>query len=199
MKISDFVPNIMLGSDAEDAVSILTADHDKVKDLFSQFEEIKDLTDEHGLKERQRIVAEACRELTIHTAVEDEIFYPAVRAAIKDDDLMNEAKVEHEGAKTLIGQIEKMKPADEMLTAKFTVLSEYVKHHIKEEQAEMFPKARKSDLDLHALGVKMLARKHELMGEKPAPKSRAIKKRASPHGKAGDKSGHGRDVAAAKT
>ena len=196
MKISDFVPKSVLGSDTEDAVSLLTADHEKVKGLFKQFEETKDLTDQRSLKKRQRIVAEACRELTIHTTVEDEIFYPAVRAAIEDDDLMNEAKVEHDGAKVLIGQLEKMNAKDEMFGAKFTVLAEYVTHHIKEEHAEMFPKARKSDLDLAALGEQMLARKRELMqAVKPATKGRSqIKKRTAPL----DKPGQRRQVAAAK-
>jgi len=194
MKISDFVPQSILGgSDPEDAVLLLTADHDKVKGLFKQFEEIKDLADERSAKERQRIVAEACRELTIHTMLEDEIFYPAVRAAIQDDDLMNEAKVEHDGAKVLIGQLEKLNARDQMFNAKFTVLAEYVSHHIKEEHAEMFPKVRKSDLDLGALGERMVARRRELtQAAQPANKVRSkAKKRTARH----RKSGQGRQLA----
>lgn len=181
MKISDFIPQSVLRSDPDNAISLLTADHDKVKGLFKQFEEIKDRTDRRGAKERQRIVAEACKELTIHTKLEDEIFYPAARAAIKDDDVMNEAKVEHEGAKVLIGQLEKMNAKDEMFGAKFTVLAEYVSHHIKEEQGEMFPKVRKSDLDLGALAERMLARKRELtQAAQPANRIRSkTKKRAT--------------------
>jgi hypothetical protein len=194
MKISDFVPGI-LGGDTDDAVSLLMADHDKVKGLFKRFEEIKDVSDQHGAKERKHIVAEACKELNIHTAIEDEIFYPAVRAAIKDDDLMNEAKVEHDGAKTLIGQLEKMSEKDPMFTAKFTVLSEYVKHHIKEEHEEMFPKARKSGLDLEALGKKLRARRQQLMtGAKPATARAPARKRAVP----AVKPGQGRQAVHAK-
>ena len=163
MKLDDFVPKGLLSNnadkDADDAISMLKADHDKVKDLFKQFEEIKDA---RGTRQKERIVAAACKELTIHTKLEDEIFYPAVRAAIDDNDLMNEAKVEHAGAKELIKQLGSMQASDEMFVAKFTVLSEYVKHHIDEEQNEMFPKVRKTELDLTALGQKMLNRKHDL-------------------------------------
>jgi hemerythrin-like domain-containing protein len=159
MKLEDFVPKSLLNNDADDAISILTADHDKVKELFKQFEGIKD---RRGTRQKERIVADACHELTIHTKIEEEIFYPAVRAAIDDDDLMNEAKVEHTGAKELIRQLESMKASDEMFVAKFTVLSEYVRHHIDEEHNEMFPKVRKTELDLVALGQKMLKRKHDL-------------------------------------
>jgi hypothetical protein len=96
------------------------------------------------------------------TKVEEEIFYPAVRAAIDDDDLMDEADVEHAGARELIAQLEDMEPGDDHYDAKVTVLGENVDHHVKEEQDEMFPKARKAKLDLAALGAAMLERKREL-------------------------------------
>ena len=107
-------------------------------------------------------------ELKIHSQIENEIVYPAIREAIEDDDLMDEALVEHEAAEELISQLEQMQPGDEMYDAKFTVLGEYVNHHIAEEQKEMFPKARKAEIDLAELGEQMTARKNELMkGESP--------------------------------
>jgi hemerythrin-like domain-containing protein len=101
----------------------------------------------------------------VHTTLEEEIFYPAVRGAIEDEDLMNEAAVEHETAKMLIDQLEIMGPDDPNYFATFTVLGEYVRHHIKEEQGEMFPAAKKAKLDLDGLAERMRARKEELAGE----------------------------------
>jgi hemerythrin-like domain-containing protein len=94
--------------------------------------------------------------------VEEEVFYPAVRKAIDDEDLMNEAEIEHQSAKTLIRQLERMKPADPKYAATFTVLGEYVKHHVKEEESEMFPKAKRRRVNLTALGNKLMARKIRL-------------------------------------
>jgi len=159
MKFQDFIPKSLM-ADEQDAIAMLNSDHDKVKDLFEQFEEIKDT---RANRQKEKIVADACRELTVHTKIEEEIFYPAVRKAIDEDDLMNEAKVEHDSAKQLIRQLESMQATDEMFVAKFTVLAEYVKHHIEEEQNEMFPLARKAGLDLEALGQKMTRRKQQLM------------------------------------
>ena len=96
--------------------------------------------------------------------VEEEIFYPAVRAAIDDDDLMNEAEVEHASAKDLIAQLQEMASSDPMYQAKVTVLGEYIEHHVKEEESEMFSKAKKAKMDLDALGEQMTERKEELMG-----------------------------------
>jgi hypothetical protein len=101
----------------------------------------------------------------VHTALEEEIFYPAVREAIDDEDIMNEAQVEHDTAKMLIEQLENMGPDDPNYHATFTVLGEYVRHHVKEEEDEMFPQATKADLDLEELGARMRERKTELMGE----------------------------------
>jgi hemerythrin-like domain-containing protein len=103
-------------------------------------------------------------ELKIHTAIEEEIFYPAAREALKDDDLLDEAEVEHASAKDLIAQIEAGSPADDKWDAKVKVLSEYIKHHVKEEQNEMFPQVKKTKLDLKALGALLLQRKEELAG-----------------------------------
>jgi hemerythrin-like domain-containing protein len=181
MKFTDLVPKgIFAGAQGEDAISLLTADHEKVQDLFRQFDALKDADDARSAQERQHIVAAACAELTVHTTLEEEIFYPAVRAAIDDADLLNEAQVEHDGAKALIEQLGNMTAKNEMFNAKFTVLSEYVNHHIKEEQSELFPQARRADLDLLALGRRMTARKRELAnGVKSAHRRAPVKKRAA--------------------
>jgi len=178
MKFTDIVPKgIFANSSGDDAVSLLTADHDKVQELFKQFDEIKDVTDARGLQEKQRIVAAACAELTVHTQLEEEIFYPAVRRIIDEADLMNEAQVEHDGAKALIEQLSRMTAKNEMFNAKFTVLAEYVKHHINEEQTEMFPKVRLAELDLAQLGQRMTARRQELaQAARPAKRRAPAKK-----------------------
>ena len=143
----------------DDAITLLTADHDKVKKLFKSFEKS---TGEDADK-KQELVAEICTELTVHATIEEEIFYPAAREALEEQDLLDEAEVEHASAKELIAQLEDMKPGDELYDAKVTVLGEYIDHHVKEEQDEMFPKIKKAKLDLNALGIQMKARKEELM------------------------------------
>jgi hemerythrin superfamily protein len=144
---------------APDALALLKADHDLVQDLFAEFEKAR------TEKQKATVAEEICTELTIHAQIEEEIFYPAVREAIDEDDLMDEAEVEHASAKDLIAQIEQSEPGEQQFDAKVTVLGEYVKHHIKEEQSEMFPKVRKADLDLKELGAAMSARKAELEAE----------------------------------
>jgi hemerythrin superfamily protein len=146
----------------EDAIALLTADHKKVKGLFSEFDKLKE---DGSAAEKSEVVATVCNELKIHTAIEEEIFYPAVREAIEDADLMDEALVEHAGAKDLIAQLEDMDSEDDLYDAKVTVLGEQIDHHVKEEEGDMFPKARKAKVDTAALGAKMLKRKRELMGE----------------------------------
>jgi hemerythrin superfamily protein len=101
-------------------------------------------------------------ELSVHAKVEEEIFYPAVRKAIDEDDLMDEADIEHAGAKSLIAQVEAMKPGDDHYDAKVTVLGEYIDHHVKEEQNEMFPKVKKAKVDTVQLGERISKRKQEL-------------------------------------
>jgi hypothetical protein len=142
-----------------DALALLKEDHAKVKQSFKEFEKM-DHEDHATLEELVRMV---CSELKVHTAIEVEIFYPALREAIDDDDLMNEAQVEHASAKDLIGQLAEMKASDPLYSATFTVLCEYVLHHVKEEESEMFTQARKAGLDLEALGAQMRSRKEELM------------------------------------
>ena len=141
------------------AIDLLKEDHDKVKKAFKEFEKM----DRSDTETCRQVVRTVCEDLRVHTTLEEEIFYPAVREAIEDEDIMNEAAVEHETAKTLIDQLENMEPDDPNYFATFTVLGEYVMHHVKEEEGEMFPQAKKAkELDLEALGEQMRARKGEL-------------------------------------
>jgi len=144
--------------DSDDAVSILKRDHDTVKELFDEFEKAKQRA------AKKKIVAKALTELKVHAALEEEIFYPAVRAAL-DHDVMNEADEEHHVAKMLIAELEKMTGKEDHYDAKFTVLSENVRHHIKEEEGEMLPKAKRLPIDFDALGARMLERKEELLAD----------------------------------
>jgi hemerythrin-like domain-containing protein len=146
-----------------DAVSLLTEDHKRVQKIFKEFEKVKD---EESDEVKAEMVQTACHELTVHTQLEEEIFYPAMREGGGDEaeDLIDEATVEHASAKQLISELEGMEPGDELYDAKFTVLGEYVNHHIKEEQDEIFPKAKKAKLDLEELGEQMLQLKEQLMG-----------------------------------
>ena len=145
---------------SKDAIALLEADHKEVKALFEKFEGLSD----RSKVGKKTLADQICDALTVHTQIEEEIFYPAVRAAIKDDDIMDEALVEHAGAKDLIAQIAAIDPGDELYDAKVKVLSEQIDHHVEEEEGEMFPKVRKSGLDLVALGEQMEARKAELQG-----------------------------------
>jgi hemerythrin superfamily protein len=147
-------------SEEQDAITMLMTDHKKVKKLFSDFNKLKE---EGSDEEKSAIVDKICNELKIHTELEEEIFYPAVRKAIEESDLMDEALVEHAGAKDLIAQLEDAGPDDDLYDAKVTVLGEQIDHHVKEEEGEMFPKARKAKVDTGALGATMLKRKIALM------------------------------------
>ena len=147
---------------AQDAIAMLTADHKRVKTLFSEFDKLKE---EGSDEEKSAIVEQICNELKIHAEIEEEIFYPAVREAIDDSDLMDEAIVEHAGAKELIAQLEEASPEDDLYDAKVTVLGEQIDHHVKEEEGDMFPKARKAKVDSEALGERMLKRRMALMQE----------------------------------
>jgi len=146
---------------APNALTMLKEDHDKVKDAFKQFESL----DREDVATCRELVESVCADLRVHTLLEEEIVYPAVRAAIGDEDLMNEAAIEHETAKTLIEQLENMGPDDPNYFATFTVLGEYVMHHVKEEEGEMFSKARKADVDAAELGAQIAERKEELKAE----------------------------------
>ena len=141
------------------AVELLKQDHRKVKELFKEFEQAEESSTKGEIAEK------AIKELQVHSQVEEEIFYPEVRTAIADPELMNEAKEEHHVVDLLIEEIQALSPDDEAFTAKFTVLAENVKHHIEEEENEMFPEAQKARLDMQDLGQRMAERKQELLGE----------------------------------
>ena len=140
------------------AIQLLKEDHEYVKKAFRAFEKM-DHEDHQAMK---GLVTQVCEALKVHTQVEEELFYPAARKALQEEDLMNEAEIEHDSAKTLIRRLERMKPNDPKYVATFTVLGEYVKHHVKEEESEMFPKARRKRMNLQRLGDRLMARKIQL-------------------------------------
>jgi hemerythrin superfamily protein len=146
-------------SQMQDAIKLLRADHKLVNDLFEQFESAR------GSSKKKTLVAQICMELTIHAQIEEEIFYPAAQRALKDKTLIPEARVEHDTLKYLIAQIVDAEADSELYEAKVMVLSEYVKHHVKEEQNEIFPKLKESKLDLMELGGQLAMRKEELMAQ----------------------------------
>jgi hemerythrin superfamily protein len=144
-----------------DATHILAADHRTVEDLFEKFEKAS------GADRKREIARKICTELKIHTMIEEEIFYPALEGKIEED-MLKEAYVEHDAAKVLVNEIEQGSPDEEFYDAKVTVLQEEVEHHVKEEekqQGNMFQQARAADVDLNAIGERMLARKQELMAQ----------------------------------
>ena len=146
----------------QDAIQLLMADHKEVEGLFKQFQKAKDNDEEKG-----DIVEQICKALSVHAEIEEEIFYPAAREALdeKGEDMLDEAEVEHASIKSLVEQLQDAGPDDEMYDAKVKVLCEYVTHHVKEEEGEMFPKVKKTDLDLDELGAELAERKAELMDE----------------------------------
>ena len=145
-----------------DAIALLIDDHQKVKKMFKDYEELKKADGNDAAK--TALVEEICEALTMHMQVEEEMFYPAVRAAIDDDDLMDESDVEHAEAKELISQLEEMKPGDDHYDAKVKVLGENIDHHVEDEEDEMFPEAKKSKIDLARLGEQIVQRKKVLQG-----------------------------------
>ena len=148
-----------------DAIAALTADHRKVKALFKEFEKAKEAGHRMEQSQKAALVEQICTDLKIHAQIEEEIFYPAVRKQIDDSDLMDEALVEHAGAKDLIAQLEAMDPAEDFYDAKVTVLGEQIDHHVKEEEGEMFPRAKKAKVDTARLGAQMEKRRAELKAE----------------------------------
>jgi hemerythrin superfamily protein len=147
----------------QDAIKLLKADHDEVDALFAQYEKQK----KKDGGQKSDLIEKICAALTVHAQIEEEIFYPAARDALDEngDDLLDEAEVEHSSIKSLVEQLQAMVPNDELCDAKVKVLSEYVKHHVKEEEGELFPKVKKTDLDLDALGIELAERKAELMAD----------------------------------
>jgi hemerythrin superfamily protein len=149
-----------------DAITLLKQDHAKVKAMFRDY----DALGERAFASKKKLADQICLELTRHATAEEEIFYPAMRDAAKEnEDLVDEATVEHASAKALISQLSQMDPHDDLYDARVKVLGEYVNHHVKEEEGEMFPKAKKAGLDLQALGEQIAARKDEIDFIPPEP------------------------------
>lgn len=149
----------MAETKSQDAIALLKDDHRSVEKLFKDFEEAK------GEGRKEKLARRICLELSVHTKIEEDIFYPACEGKIEDDQL-KEAYVEHDAAKLLIAEIEAGNgESDEFFDAKVQVLSEQVEHHVKEEEEELFPEVRKADIDLKALGAQLAERKTELLKE----------------------------------
>lgn len=147
---------------ATDAVTLLKADHRKVEDLFEKFAKARDSS------RKEALVQEICTELCLHTLLEEEIFYPACQAEIDEEDIVEEAYVEHDGAKVLVAELMESSASDEFFDAKVSVLSEEIKHHVQEEEKRgegVFAKAKAAGMDLDALGKRIIARKEELLGK----------------------------------
>jgi len=153
----------------KDACDLLDADHRAVKKMFKEFEELTGSRARSAGQKKLELARRICMELTVHAQIEEEIFYPALRAVIKEADLLDEAEVEHQSAKDLIAQIQAEPEIDDKVEAKVKVLGEYIDHHVKEERGEIFPKARSArKLDLVAMREDLQARKEELMAESGA-------------------------------
>ena len=158
-----------------DAITLLRDDHRKVEDLFEQFEKAT------GDGRKQKIALEICKELTIHTIIEEEIFYPAIEGKVEED-LLKESFVEHDAAKVLIAEIEAGGPSDEYYDAKVKVLKEEIEHHVKEEEKPkegLFAQTREADVDLKELGERIQMRKQALeeeieAGGLPAPEATTL-------------------------
>ena len=145
-------------------IDMLREDHKKVKGLFEEFEQAEDATT------KKRIVETALTELEVHSKLEEELIYPAIRAEIDNDELMDEALEEHHVVHGLLGELKKMKPGNERYDAKFTVLAENVRHHIKEEESEVFSKAEDCEIDWETLCSQVVKRKEQLTAKKTSKK-----------------------------
>jgi hypothetical protein len=141
----------------QDAIALLEADHDEVDGWFDDYETLE------TRDAKKALAAKICVALKVHTQIEEELVYPAARKETGDTDLVDEAVVEHAGAKSLIAEIEAMQPDQPLYDAKIKVLGEQVRHHVDEEETELFPEMRETDIDLEALGAQLAARKAELM------------------------------------
>ncbi len=145
---------------APDAIALLKEDHREVAKLFAAYDKLGDGAKATKLK----LVRQICLELLVHMQVEEEILYPAMLAELpREEDLHDEALVEHEGAKSVIALLQSMEPGDAFYDARVKVLSEYIEHHVKEEHEEVFPKLQKSALDLREIGMRLAFRKAELL------------------------------------
>ena len=146
-------------NEPNDAIALLKQQQRQVKEMFDRFENKTD----RAKVSKKKLADEICNALIMHTTIEEEIYYPATRAASEEtEDMVDEAVVEHASAKDLIAQIMEMDPGDDLYDAKVKVLGELVEHHVEEEEEEMFPKTRELKLDLKALGQEMKARQLEI-------------------------------------
>ena len=154
-------PTSSRGASGTDAIAFLKADHREVEAWFDDFDNTE------SAPKKRKLAADICKALRVHTQIEEEIFYPACRNAGISEDLMDEADIEHDAAKKLIADIEAGAPGDDHWDARVTVLSEMIKHHVKEEEQRdgLFAKAKMAGLDLQDLGAQLKARKAELMKE----------------------------------
>ncbi|MEO7386495.1 MAG: hemerythrin domain-containing protein [Gammaproteobacteria bacterium] len=151
-------------SSSQNALEILKRDHQAVKKLFASYARLADGQDAED-SQKEELAGQICNALTVHAGLEEEIFYPALREALEDQAILDEAEVEHETAKVLIVQIRQMSASDDLFDAKVTVLGEYIDHHVAEEEGVMFEQAREADIDLEALGSAMEARRGALEEE----------------------------------
>lgn len=165
-----------MATKSQDAVALLKADHRKVEELFEKFENTR------GAERKQKLVKEICTELMVHATIEEEIFYPACKGRIAEEDLLDESYVEHDGAKVLIAELIASTPDNEFYDAKVSVLSEMIKHHVAEEEKRsegLFAQAKEAGMDLQALGEELQARREALLTEfqqngLPAPETRSF-------------------------
>jgi hemerythrin superfamily protein len=153
-----------------DAIELLLDDHKQVRQLIKQYEKIHEKA---AADEKQELAEQICSEFLLHADIEEQFFYPAAREALEEEDLIDEAEVEHASARDLVAQIQSMQPDDPMYDAKVKVLGEYIEHHVEEEEKEMFPKVKKAKLDFDALGQEMMQAKESaqagfLAGDKTA-------------------------------
>ena len=149
----------MVSTTTQDATSLLKADHKLVASLFEDYEAT------NSSSKKKQLVAQICKELSIHAQTEEEIFYPAFQKALKDHELVPEAVVEHATLKNLIAEVKDIDPDGDMFDAKIKVMGEYVTHHVKEEEKEMFVMAKESKLDMNELGSQIAERKAQLLEE----------------------------------
>lgn len=165
------------GSRQPEAIAMLIEDHQKVQKMFKAFERTEDQ------KQQEQLATQICNELTVHTQLEEQVFYPAAREALEEDEacLLEEATVEHNVAKELIEKIKQSRPHDEEYCALVTVLGEYVNHHIDEEQKELFPQLKKKEIDFNALGEEMMQKKQELMQEMGLAKGEEVPMEGAAH------------------
>lgn len=140
----------------KDAIDLLLDDHQQVRQLIKQYEKMHENASDD---DRQELAARICSEFLLHADIEEQFFYPVAREALEEEDLINEAEVEHASARDLVAQIQAMRPDDPMYDANVKVLGEYIEHHMKEEEKEMFPKLKKAGLDLASLGQEMMQAK----------------------------------------